>query len=75
MTDCGCWTCKEGRKEPIMFYIFCAECGNKRCPHANDHRNTCTGSNAVGQSGSAYQYGSGAATTRRFRTFKKEGTP
>ncbi|MFS8319194.1 hypothetical protein RPF54_24860, partial [Enterobacter hormaechei subsp. xiangfangensis] len=28
--------------------------GNKRCPHANDHRNACTGSNEPGQEGSAY---------------------
>ncbi|MBW6637227.1 hypothetical protein KXT41_25380 [Salmonella enterica subsp. enterica serovar Weltevreden] len=31
------------------------DCGNKRCPHANDHRNACTGSNEPGQEGSAYQ--------------------
>lgn len=35
--------------------ILCPTCGNKRCPHANDHRNTCTGSNEPGQPGSAYQ--------------------
>jgi len=34
--------------------ILCATCGNKRCPHANDHRNACTGSNEPGQEGSAY---------------------
>lgn len=32
----------------------CVKCGNKRCPHANDHRNVCTGSNSTGQPGSAY---------------------
>lgn len=34
--------------------ILCPICGNKRCPHANDHRNACTGSNEPGQPGSAY---------------------
>lgn len=32
------------------------ECGNKRCPRSNDHRNTCTGSNDVGQKGSAWEH-------------------
>jgi hypothetical protein len=34
--------------------IVCPQCGNKRCPKANWHGNKCTGSNAVGQEGSAY---------------------
>lgn len=34
--------------------ILCATCGNKRCPHAASHRNTCTGSNEPGQVGSCY---------------------
>jgi len=34
--------------------ILCVECGNKRCPHATDHRFTCTGSNEPGQIGSRY---------------------
>lgn len=34
--------------------IVCEKCGNKRCPHANNHRNACTNSNEPGQSGSAY---------------------
>ena len=50
---CGCHTCA-----PItldnMRMILCAKCGNKRCPHANDHRNACTNSNDPGQQGSAY---------------------
>lgn len=29
--------------------VLCPACGNKRCPHANDHRNACTGSNELGQ--------------------------
>lgn len=51
--DCSCRTCR-----PVTFsdsrFVVCPECGNKRCPHANDHRNSCTGSNAPGQEGSAY---------------------
>jgi hypothetical protein len=35
--------------------IVCAQCGNKRCPHANDHENACTQSNEPGQAGSAYE--------------------
>lgn len=35
--------------------ILCDQCGNKRCPHANDHRNECTHSNEPGQKGSAYE--------------------
>ena len=34
--------------------ILCPECGNKRCPHATDHRLDCTGSNESGQPGSIY---------------------
>ncbi len=34
--------------------IVCAECGNKRCPRATDHRLICTRSNEPGQPGSAY---------------------
>lgn len=34
--------------------VLCPTCGNKRCPHATDHRNACTGSNDAGQRGSLY---------------------
>ena len=34
--------------------ILCPVCGNKRCPHASDHRLPCTGSNDPGQPGSVY---------------------
>lgn len=34
--------------------ILCENCGNKRCPHASDHRLECTGSNDPGQEGSVY---------------------
>jgi hypothetical protein len=50
---CHCQTCR-----PItitdMRMVLCPKCGNKRCPHANDHHNACTGSNEPGQPGSAY---------------------
>lgn len=51
--DCWCRTCR-----PVvlnnMRFVVCPDCGNKRCPRANDHRNACTGSNEPGQEGSAY---------------------
>ncbi len=37
-----------------MRMILCSICGNKRCPHAADHRNACTNSNEPGQLGSSY---------------------
>lgn len=52
---CGCWKCFEERGERPWHMVVCRTCGNKRCPHANDHRNDCTNSNASGQPGSAYQ--------------------
>lgn len=59
--DTGCWchSCNRDRKIFGIPYsstrmILCPNCGNKRCPHANDHRNACTGSNNLGQPGSAY---------------------
>lgn len=50
---CWCHTCR-----PVvmgdMRFVVCPECGNKRCPRANDCRNACSGSNDPGQAGSAY---------------------
>lgn len=51
--ECGCWACLGD--VPVMQMVVCAICGNKRCPHANDHRNACTHSNAPSQIGSAYE--------------------
>ncbi|HEX9088225.1 MAG TPA: hypothetical protein VF867_11920 [Arthrobacter sp.] len=34
--------------------MICPECGNKRCPRAAWHENTCTRSNEPGQPGSSY---------------------
>ena len=51
----GCW-CRTCRPVVLndMRFVVCPDCGNKRCPRANDHRNACTGSNDPGQKGSAY---------------------
>lgn len=52
---CGrCHTCAPNKIGGPMRMIVCPECGNKRCPKANDCRNACTGSNEPGQAGSAY---------------------
>ncbi|WP_395313144.1 hypothetical protein V1603_19690 [Enterobacter sp. ECC-219] len=51
--DCSCLTCRPVTMADMRF-VVCPECGNKRCPHANDHRNACTGSNEPGQEGSSY---------------------
>lgn len=51
--DCWCRTCRPVTMSDMRF-VVCPECGNKRCPQANDHRNACTGSNEPGQEGSAY---------------------
>jgi hypothetical protein len=45
----GLWVPREFTR---MF--VCEICGNKRCPHSDDHRNECTGSNEPGQPGSRY---------------------
>lgn len=51
----GCW-CRTCRPVVLndMRFVVCPDCGNKRCPRANDHRNACTGSNEPGQEGSSY---------------------
>lgn len=51
--DCWCRTCRPVVLNDMRF-VVCPDCGNKRCPRANDHRNACTGSNEPGQDGSAY---------------------
>ncbi|HBZ0852725.1 TPA: hypothetical protein MJC53_12040 [Klebsiella pneumoniae] len=54
-TNPDCWFCA---CRPVvlndMRFVVCPDCGNKRCPRANDHRNACTGSNEPGQEGSTY---------------------
>lgn len=67
MTEqCQCLQCLRDRKEGIEIslglfipaeaqrMVLCQICGNKRCPHATDHRHSCTGSNEPGQPGSTY---------------------
>lgn len=51
--DCWFSTCRPVTMNDMRF-VVCPDCGNKRCPRANDHRNACTGSNEPGQEGSAY---------------------
>ena len=63
---CQCRQCLRDRNEgtelgaglfipaEMQRMILCPMCGNKRCPHATDHRHVCTGSNEPGQPGSAY---------------------
>ena len=52
----GC-TCERCMPQDFMNarMILCAKCGNKRCPHATDHRNACTNSNEPGQKGSSWE--------------------
>ncbi|WP_414149850.1 hypothetical protein ACMGG3_10085 [Enterobacter sp. BNK-18] len=52
-TKCWCQTCRPVTIDDMRF-VVCPECGNKRCPHANDHKHACTKSNEPGQEGSAY---------------------
>ncbi|MDT7076450.1 DUF551 domain-containing protein [Citrobacter amalonaticus] len=52
-TDCWCRTCRPVTVTDMRF-VVCPDCGNKRCPRANDHRNDCSGSNEPGQAGSTY---------------------
>lgn len=62
---CQCRQCLRDRGEtgellglsvPIenLRMVLCVTCGNKRCPHATDHRHECTNSNEPGQAGSCY---------------------
>jgi hypothetical protein len=46
---CFCFQCLDDGKEHICQLITCSQCGNKRCPHAKDHRYQCTQSNEPGQ--------------------------
>lgn len=63
---CWCLTCEDRDAKTVQrltgdvlrtlsrFMVVCPDCGNKRCPKANHHDHSCTGSNEPGQSGSAY---------------------
>lgn len=59
--ECLCHQCIKDRDVRVgafpyssVFMILCPTCGNKRCPHASDHRNACTNSNEPGQLGSLF---------------------
>lgn len=57
MTEDRCW-CYVCNQEDVAYLasrmILCPTCGNKRCPHASDHREPCSHSNEAGQLGSRY---------------------
>ncbi|WNN96003.1 hypothetical protein SEA_HIRKO_53 [Arthrobacter phage Hirko] len=60
---CGCAACDDYLRKLAGLdwtypsgMIVCTVCGNKRCPHATDHEEDCTGSNEPGQPGSAYAW-------------------
>lgn len=48
-TACPCWSCLTVAGVQVWWMVVCDTCGNKRCPHAMDHRNQCSGSNEPGQ--------------------------
>lgn len=54
--ECGCRHCHLERSGDVVVahMVLCPDCGNKRCPKANNHLNGCTSSNDTGQPGSAY---------------------
>jgi hypothetical protein len=53
--DCSCEACRPLTMTDMRM-VLCETCGNKRCPHATNHRNACTGSNEVGQKGSSWEH-------------------
>lgn len=52
--ECGCRRCMTESGIHFRHMVICETCGNKRCPHATDHRHACTGSNEPNQPGSIY---------------------
>jgi len=58
--NCGqCYNCLDdhnaGLENPVLYMmIVCKVCGNKRCPHATNHKENCTGLNEPNQPGSRY---------------------
>ncbi|PNE59785.1 hypothetical protein A8H39_01160 [Paraburkholderia fungorum] len=55
LAACSCETCRPVTLKDMRM-VLCPTCGNKRCPHATDHRNACTGSNEAGQKGSSWEH-------------------
>lgn len=54
LPDCWCEACRPNTLADMRM-ILCQTCGNKRCPHATNHLNACTGSNEPGQKGSSWE--------------------
>lgn len=54
VSACQCEACDPPPPLGRQRMYLCETCGNKRCPHATDHRNACTNSNEPGQHGSSY---------------------
>ena len=46
-----CEKCRSDAKAMRTYMILCPNCGNKRCPKAEDHRMKCTRSNDTNQVG------------------------
>jgi hypothetical protein len=62
MPGCTCEACVP-LTMATMRMVLCSQCGNKRCPHAANHRNPCTGSNEPGQPGSSWEHVKPAAAS------------
>jgi len=41
MSDCSCVRCLMDAGVDIWWMVPCGECGNKRCAHADNHRQEC----------------------------------
>lgn len=65
--QCRCRACLALLAEPVVEFTVCPQCGNKRCPKADDHRNACTGSNEPGQVAQAADRGLRANLLQRDR--------
>lgn len=60
-SECWCHSCNRdvlvnGFPFALTRMILCPDCGNKRCPKANNHTFACTNSNEPNQVGSAYNF-------------------
>ena len=71
---CWCTTCRPITPSDMRF-VVCPECGNKRCPKANDHRNACTNSNEPGQPGSSWEHVKPAAHSACGNALRSQGLP
>lgn len=69
--NCWCLTCRPITFDDVRF-VVCPDCGNKRCPKANNHENECTNSNEVGQPGSSWEHVKPQPPIRRIYKKKKQ---